>query len=217
MRRVASRSGWRGGARTGSPARTSIAAGMVGLIEAADRYDDTRQEPFLAFAEHGSAVRPRRAAPRRHHAAPRAPARSQDRRGDQELEKDGERRDRPARRRRARRLGRRTTAAVSRSSSMSSCRRSTARSARWSRDDARARRAWRRHRQALRAGARRRSTARPARRHDPRPALHRGPDVPGDRRDAARSRRRACASCCGARSSACAHMPRRSRSLKEAA
>lgn len=29
-----------------------VSAGMVGLIEAADRYDDTRQEPFLAFAEH---------------------------------------------------------------------------------------------------------------------------------------------------------------------
>jgi RNA polymerase sigma factor for flagellar operon FliA len=29
-----------------------ISAGMVGLIEAADRYDDSRQEPFIAFAEH---------------------------------------------------------------------------------------------------------------------------------------------------------------------
>jgi RNA polymerase sigma factor for flagellar operon FliA len=29
-----------------------VAAGMLGLIEAADRYDDTRQEPFLSFAEH---------------------------------------------------------------------------------------------------------------------------------------------------------------------
>ena len=29
-----------------------VAAGLLGLIEAADRYDDTRQEPFLAFAEH---------------------------------------------------------------------------------------------------------------------------------------------------------------------
>jgi RNA polymerase sigma factor for flagellar operon FliA len=29
-----------------------ISAGMIGLIEAADRYDDKRQEPFLAFAEH---------------------------------------------------------------------------------------------------------------------------------------------------------------------
>lgn len=29
-----------------------VSAGMVGLIEAADRYDDTRQEPFIAFAEH---------------------------------------------------------------------------------------------------------------------------------------------------------------------
>jgi RNA polymerase sigma factor for flagellar operon FliA len=29
-----------------------ISAGMVGLIEAADRYDSTRQEPFLSFAEH---------------------------------------------------------------------------------------------------------------------------------------------------------------------
>ena len=29
-----------------------VSAGMVGLIEAADRYDDTRREPFLSFAEH---------------------------------------------------------------------------------------------------------------------------------------------------------------------
>jgi RNA polymerase sigma factor for flagellar operon FliA len=29
-----------------------VAAGLLGLIEAADRYDNTRQEPFLAFAEH---------------------------------------------------------------------------------------------------------------------------------------------------------------------
>src|SRR5580765_4226508 len=29
-----------------------VAAGMVGLIEAADRYDESRQEPFLSFAEH---------------------------------------------------------------------------------------------------------------------------------------------------------------------
>jgi len=29
-----------------------VAAGMLGLIEAAERYDATRQEPFLAFAEH---------------------------------------------------------------------------------------------------------------------------------------------------------------------
>jgi len=29
-----------------------ISAGMVGLIEAADRYDSTRQEPFISFAEH---------------------------------------------------------------------------------------------------------------------------------------------------------------------
>jgi RNA polymerase sigma factor for flagellar operon FliA len=29
-----------------------VSAGMVGLIEAADRYDATRREPFLAFAEH---------------------------------------------------------------------------------------------------------------------------------------------------------------------
>jgi len=29
-----------------------VAAGMLGLIEAADRYDSSRQEPFLAFAEH---------------------------------------------------------------------------------------------------------------------------------------------------------------------
>lgn len=29
-----------------------VAAGMLGLIEAAERYDSTRQEPFLAFAEH---------------------------------------------------------------------------------------------------------------------------------------------------------------------
>jgi RNA polymerase sigma factor for flagellar operon FliA len=29
-----------------------VSAGMVGLIEAAERYDGTRQEPFLSFAEH---------------------------------------------------------------------------------------------------------------------------------------------------------------------
>ena len=29
-----------------------VSAGMVGLIEAADRYDGSRQEPFLSFAEH---------------------------------------------------------------------------------------------------------------------------------------------------------------------
>ncbi len=29
-----------------------VAAGMVGLIEAADRYDGSRQEPFISFAEH---------------------------------------------------------------------------------------------------------------------------------------------------------------------
>lgn len=29
-----------------------VSAGMVGLIEAADRYDHTRQEPFISFAEH---------------------------------------------------------------------------------------------------------------------------------------------------------------------
>lgn len=29
-----------------------VSAGMVGLIEAADRYDDSRREPFLSFAEH---------------------------------------------------------------------------------------------------------------------------------------------------------------------
>ncbi len=29
-----------------------VAAGMLGLIEAAERYDDKRQEPFIAFAEH---------------------------------------------------------------------------------------------------------------------------------------------------------------------
>jgi RNA polymerase sigma factor FliA len=29
-----------------------VSAGMVGLIEAADRYDETRQEPFISFAEH---------------------------------------------------------------------------------------------------------------------------------------------------------------------
>lgn len=29
-----------------------VSAGMVGLIEAADRYDDARAEPFIAFAEH---------------------------------------------------------------------------------------------------------------------------------------------------------------------
>lgn len=29
-----------------------ISAGMIGLIEAADRYDGTREEPFVSFAEH---------------------------------------------------------------------------------------------------------------------------------------------------------------------
>ncbi|HEY0252266.1 MAG TPA: sigma-70 family RNA polymerase sigma factor, partial [Kofleriaceae bacterium] len=29
-----------------------VSAGMLGLIEAAERYDGSRQEPFLAFAEH---------------------------------------------------------------------------------------------------------------------------------------------------------------------
>ena len=29
-----------------------VAAGMLGLTEAAERYDDTRTEPFLSFAEH---------------------------------------------------------------------------------------------------------------------------------------------------------------------
>lgn len=29
-----------------------VAAGMLGLIEAADRYDESRAEPFIAFAEH---------------------------------------------------------------------------------------------------------------------------------------------------------------------
>jgi RNA polymerase sigma factor for flagellar operon FliA len=29
-----------------------ISAGMLGLIEAADRYDDSREEPFISFAEH---------------------------------------------------------------------------------------------------------------------------------------------------------------------
>ena len=29
-----------------------VSAGMVGLIEAADRYDDSREEPFISFAEH---------------------------------------------------------------------------------------------------------------------------------------------------------------------
>jgi RNA polymerase sigma factor for flagellar operon FliA len=29
-----------------------VAAGMIGLIEAADRYDDSREEPFITFAEH---------------------------------------------------------------------------------------------------------------------------------------------------------------------
>lgn len=29
-----------------------VSAGMVGLIEAADRYDESRQEPFISFAEH---------------------------------------------------------------------------------------------------------------------------------------------------------------------
>ena len=28
-----------------------VAAGMIGLAEAAERYDETRQEPFLSFAE----------------------------------------------------------------------------------------------------------------------------------------------------------------------
>src|SRR6478735_2065497 len=34
------------------PREDLVSAGMVGLIEAADRYDDSRQEPFVAFAEH---------------------------------------------------------------------------------------------------------------------------------------------------------------------
>lgn len=34
------------------PREDLVAAGMVGLIEAADRYDSSREEPFLAFAEH---------------------------------------------------------------------------------------------------------------------------------------------------------------------
>jgi RNA polymerase sigma factor for flagellar operon FliA len=29
-----------------------VAAGMIGLIEAADRYDGSRREPFMSFAEH---------------------------------------------------------------------------------------------------------------------------------------------------------------------
>jgi RNA polymerase sigma factor FliA len=29
-----------------------VSAGMIGLVEAADRYDESRQEPFIAFAEH---------------------------------------------------------------------------------------------------------------------------------------------------------------------
>jgi RNA polymerase sigma factor for flagellar operon FliA len=29
-----------------------VSAGMIGLIEAADRYDGSRQEPFMSFAEH---------------------------------------------------------------------------------------------------------------------------------------------------------------------
>jgi RNA polymerase sigma factor FliA len=29
-----------------------VSAGMIGLIEAADRYDESRQEPFISFAEH---------------------------------------------------------------------------------------------------------------------------------------------------------------------
>ena len=29
-----------------------VSAGMLGLIEAADRYDDSREEPFISFAEH---------------------------------------------------------------------------------------------------------------------------------------------------------------------
>jgi RNA polymerase sigma factor for flagellar operon FliA len=34
------------------PREDLVAAGMIGLIEAADRYDDTREGPFLSFAEH---------------------------------------------------------------------------------------------------------------------------------------------------------------------
>jgi RNA polymerase sigma factor for flagellar operon FliA len=34
------------------PKEDLIAAGMLGLTEAAERYDDSRTEPFLAFAEH---------------------------------------------------------------------------------------------------------------------------------------------------------------------
>jgi RNA polymerase sigma factor FliA len=29
-----------------------VSAGLVGLVEAADRYDESRKEPFIAFAEH---------------------------------------------------------------------------------------------------------------------------------------------------------------------
>src|SRR4051794_32880908 len=34
------------------PREDLIAASMIGLIEAADRYDTTRAEPFITFAEH---------------------------------------------------------------------------------------------------------------------------------------------------------------------
>jgi RNA polymerase sigma factor FliA len=34
------------------PREDLVSAGMVGLIEAADRYDGSRQEPFISFAEH---------------------------------------------------------------------------------------------------------------------------------------------------------------------
>jgi RNA polymerase sigma factor FliA len=34
------------------PKEDLIAAGMLGLTEAAERYDDSRTEPFLSFAEH---------------------------------------------------------------------------------------------------------------------------------------------------------------------
>jgi len=34
------------------PREDLVAAGMLGLTEAAERYDDSRREPFLSFAEH---------------------------------------------------------------------------------------------------------------------------------------------------------------------
>lgn len=34
------------------PREDLVAAGLLGLTEAADRYDDSRIEPFKAFAKH---------------------------------------------------------------------------------------------------------------------------------------------------------------------